>query len=188
MIYIEVRKIKTETIALLKDKLSIETWLDPLKIFSFAKEADPKKKESLSYNLCSLENIDNVLNNGGKYFVLLKNNIPVSIIALIRGFPMLSLDNPSKRVFNGTWFEVGAMLTKKEERRKGYSKFLFKWLLSYLDLSFVHIGLQGKGNFTKKGTLADSSIPIERLCSQIKREIVGYGIVTFGPIYRLYLE
>jgi len=177
----------------MRQSLKIKQWKDPKKIYGFAIKAHSKKalrnKHTWIYNLRSLEVIKEVIKNQGKYYILFKNNEPVSIISIVKGFEVRPLNN-YKRMIHKDAFEIGAMLTDKKQRGKGYSKILFDHILKILKKKKVkhcYVLITGTYNIKKKGTVRDISKPVENICKEYKPKLIGYTFISYGPIYRIKL-
>lgn len=180
--------------SILNAELAVEEWNDVKKIYNFAMSCDKEKSNKniqwLTYNLRSANSIETAISSGSKYYVLTKKGKPVSIIAVIKGFPMLPIDKPDKNVFNKDLIEIGAMLTTKKERNKGFIRILLYFLLKelyYSGVKYVHIVIKGDGNINKKGIPCRDSKPIDNLCKKLRCQVIGYGTLSFGPIYRIKL-
>lgn len=177
----------------MKDILEIKEWNDPKEIYSFALKAHSAKamkdRKTWIYNLRSVVVIKDVIKNKGRFFALLKDGKPVSVISVVKGFYVRPLDDPNKLVEKKAW-EVGAMLTDKKERGKGHSRRLFRHALSILrkmNVNYFYVIATGTYNLKNKGVAREMSIPVVKICEKCKGELIGYGFISYGPIYKMKL-
>jgi len=176
-------------------RLRIEEWKDPNEIYSFTVKVYSKRamrnKFTWILNLHTLGSIKEVIKRGGRFFVLLKNNKVVSIISIVKGFRMRPLKNYDLVIDKRNSIEVGAMLTDKKERGKGYSKRLFRYVLGVLKKNKVrccYVIVTGTYKIKKRGIPRKMSLPVEKLCQKHNGKLVGFGHLSYGPIYRLRIS
>ncbi|MCD6469136.1 MAG: GNAT family N-acetyltransferase [Thermoplasmata archaeon] len=142
------------------------------------------------YLLDSLDDIKNVIKEGGEFMVLKEDEKIIGITCYRRGVQYRSLDDAERIVTYGDAWGIPALLVDKNRRGEGYGWRLFNHALSRLKdkTREVYVPVTGTFDVRKKGKPRAMSKEVEEYCKYLDCKLVGYTPKSYGPVYLIELN